>query len=104
MVISYELAQGITNKQKRSKHKVLYRHRADNTSELQRNDSIGITAPSPWITWYTSSIRKGLKWIDHLFDDQENNLRSLNSIDLNRFTTPSLFPNSNRLNSLHLTV
>jgi len=103
-VISYELAQGITNKQKRSKHKVLYRHRADNTSELQRNDSIGITAPSPWITWYTSSIRKGLKWIDHLFDDQENNLRSLNSIDLNRFTTPSLFPNRNRLNSLHLTV
>ncbi len=104
VVISYEITQGITNKQKRSKHKVHHRHRALQSLALNLEDHVGNPASSPWITWYTSSIRKGLKWIDHLFDGQETSLRSLNSVELNRFTTPSLFPNRNRLNSLHLTM
>ncbi len=103
-VLSYEATYGITNKQKRSKHKIPYRRHTSQPLDQLDEDHNRNDAPSPWLSWYTSSIRKGLKWLDHLFAYQENRLRSLTPELSNNFTTPFLFPNRSSLDSPILTV
>src|SRR6266542_1813874 len=67
-VVAYERSLGITNQNKRSKHRSTMFNYPPNAN-VQQDDEPDLSVPS-WVDWYTSSIRNGQTWLSHLFTSQ----------------------------------
>ena len=95
-VIAYEQTLGISNRDKRSKHRsARYNYPPDPLLPIdtQIKDDL---LPRPWVDWYTASIRQGLTWLNYVYTPQADMFRSFITSTINTFTNP-IEMNKNRL-------
>jgi len=87
-VIDYEQTIGITNRDKRFKHRsARYNYPPDSQQQLdtQLTDDIH---QWPWVDWFTASIRQGLIWLNYMYTPQADMFRSFITSTINSFTNP----------------
>ena len=91
-VVEYEQILGITNCDKRSKHRSRSFNYSPHLLSTHENDPPGLNKSLLWMAWFAASIRQDLEWLTHAYTPQADMFRS--------FTTSALtsFTNNHRIN------
>ena len=91
-VIEYEQMLGITNRDKKSKHRSSSLHYPPYVPGAQALDLSSFNKSLPWVAQFAASIRQDLAWLTHAYTPQADMFRS--------FTTSALtsYTNNNRFN------
>ncbi len=102
-VITQEQALGITNCNKRTKHKPRQRPTRTNVNSSRLRTTIArpeVQPLVPWVKWFTASIRQGASWLTHAYSTQADMFSSYTTSALNSYTSS----HNNRFNSIKQSI